>query len=264
MSHENLPLERVREQFTRQADAYARMQQACDEVAFRKLVDFADATPAQTVLDVACGPGFLTMVFAAHCATVTGFDATDRFLMLARAESERRGLHNVCFDSGDAELLPYADHQFDLTVCRAAFHHLRDPARVLAQMKRVTKPQGHLLILDMVTSPDVQKADYHNRIERLCDPSHVRALSETEFDALYHAAGLVLEKRFASEIRYANLAQWLDHGSPPEQATREIYALMEASLVTDLCGLQVRKEAGELCFSHSILADLVSVPAAID
>ena len=56
---------------------------------------------ADRSLDVACGPGFLTLAFAKRCAEATGFDATDAFLTLARAEAKERGLANVVFEHGD-------------------------------------------------------------------------------------------------------------------------------------------------------------------
>ena len=259
INSDNPRLDKVREQFTRQAAAYARMRQACDEESFRKLVALSGAKPSDNVLDVACGPGFLTMIFAEHCASVTGFDATDQFLKLAKTEGEGRGLANLQFDHGNAEALPYTNNSFDLTLCRAAFHHMREPRFVLAEMQRVTKPGGHLLVVDMLTSTNKEQALYHNRIERLCDPSHVRALAETEFDALYTAANLFLVKRAKSAIHYASVAEWLDHGGPTPEAEREILALMEASLESDRSGLDVRREGGQLCFSHTVIADLVKV-----
>lgn len=147
------------------------------------------------VLDVACGPAFMTLVFAAHCRAVTGFDAIDRFLALARTETAGRGLANVHFDHGDAEHLPYADGSFDRVLCRAAFHHRLHPAQVLAEMNRGLRPARRLLVLDMLTADDDGQAVYHNRIERLCDPTHTRALAARELDALYHDCDLQLLAR---------------------------------------------------------------------
>src|SRR4029450_11525461 len=60
-------LERIRAQFGKQADVYARMRQATDEGALNALVEVSRADAGSRVLDVACGPGFLTMSFAARC-----------------------------------------------------------------------------------------------------------------------------------------------------------------------------------------------------
>jgi ubiquinone/menaquinone biosynthesis C-methylase UbiE len=261
MASSDPQLDKVRAQFTRQAAAYARMRQACDETAFRNYLAFSHAEPRHRVLDVACGPGFMTMVFATHCEAVIGFDATDSFLALATAEAARRGLDNLRFEHGNAETLPYDDASFDLVLCRAAFHHMSEPALVLAEMARVTRPGGHLLIADMLASSDAEQAAYHNRMEQLCDPSHVRALATHDFDAMYDVAGLHLVARRTSAIHHKSVAEWMEHGGPPPEAANEIMAMMEASLNTDRSGLAVRREDGLLRFNHTEIADLVAVPS---
>jgi ubiquinone/menaquinone biosynthesis C-methylase UbiE len=79
---------RVREQFNRQADAYSKMQVVRDERMLEFLVGVSGVTPEDTVLDVASGPGFMTMAFAARAAGWS-VDITDRFSS-ARAEAARR------------------------------------------------------------------------------------------------------------------------------------------------------------------------------
>src|SRR5262245_51962991 len=156
MSDTQSHLETVRAQFNRQADVYARMRHAADTAAFRQLVSLAQPQPHHTVLDVACGPGFLTMTFAEYCAHAVGLDATEKFLALAQAEAKRRGLRNLTFHRGDAGQLPFAEGAFDIVVCRAAFHHMPQPDRTLAEMKRVATGAGRILICDMLAAEDPQ------------------------------------------------------------------------------------------------------------
>ena len=260
MSDTQSHLDKVREQFNRQAEVYARMRHATDTEAFRKLVNLAQTQPHHKVLDVACGPGFLTMTFAEHCAEAVGFDATDKFVALAQAEAEQRGLRNLTFQKGDAGQLPFVDGTFDIVVCRAAFHHMPYPERTLAEMKRVAKADGRLLILDMLASEDPQKAEYHNRIERLCDPSHARALPESEFERLFADAGLQLIARPQTPLRFA-VDEWLNHGGPAEHEAREILRLIEDSLDDNRTGLNIEPENGKLYFNHTIVT-FVATPAA--
>src|SRR5262245_38760231 len=124
-------LEKVRDQFTRQAEVYARMHHATDTAAFHDLARVAHVQPPHTVLDVACGPGFCARTLASYCAPTVGVDATDKFLALAQAEAQRRGLLNLSFHCGDAGQLPFADTTFDRVLCRAAMHHMPQPARTL-------------------------------------------------------------------------------------------------------------------------------------
>jgi ubiquinone/menaquinone biosynthesis C-methylase UbiE len=219
----------------------------------------AQTQPHHKVLDVACGPGFLTMTFAEHCAEAVGFDATDKFVALAQAEAERRGLRNLTFQRGDAGQLPFADGTFDIVVCRAAFHHMPHPERTLAEMKRVAKADGRLLILDMLASEDPQTAEYHNRIECLCDPSHARALPESEFERLFADARLQLIARPKTHLRIT-VDEWLKHGGPSEQVAHEILSLIEDSLDDNRTGLNIERENNKLYFNHTIVT-FVATPA---
>jgi ubiquinone/menaquinone biosynthesis C-methylase UbiE len=243
-------LERIRAQFGKQADVYARMRQTTDERSLNALVQISGADAGSRVLDIACGPGFLTMAFAARCRHAVGVDATEPFLAMARAEAEHRGLDNVEFRAGNAEQLPFGDGSFDLVACRAAFHHFARPGHVLAEMTRVATRQGRLLIADMLTSKDPAKAEYHNRMERLCDPSHVRALTALQFDHLFVAAGMAV--RFQAEVPIdMELEEWLAHGGPDASTAAQIRALIEASIDTDRCGLNVRRENGVIRFTYA-------------
>src|SRR5262245_32682486 len=109
MTDTDARLERIRAQFGKQAEVYARMRQTTDERSLNALVQVCGTDTGARVLDVACGPGFLTMAFAARCRHAVGVDATEPFLAMARVEAERRGLRNVEFRAGDAERLAFGD-----------------------------------------------------------------------------------------------------------------------------------------------------------
>ena len=246
-------LDHIRKQFTRTAEVYAQMRQTTDERGLEALVGLSGATPEDRALDVACGPGFLTLALARRCAETTGFDATDAFLGMARAEAEDRGLCNVRFENGDAEHLPFPDASFEVVTCRAAFHHFSRPARVLAEMARVSAPKGRILVADLLGSEDTAQAELHDQIERLCDPTHVRALPVSEFSGLFADAALTTLHDIRSTVDY-ELNEWIAHGAPEEEARREILFLMESCLAEDRAGLRVRKEDGCLRFTHQVAA----------
>ena len=253
MSHEGEHLERIRRQFGRQAEVYARMRQTTDEASLQGLVVLSGADADSQVLDVACGPGFLTMAFAARCRRATGLDATEQFLAMARLQAAQRGLHNVAFESGDAEHLPFGAGEFDVGCCRAAVHHFQRPERVVAEMARVTTSAGRIVIADFLSSSDPDKAAYHNRLEQLCDPTHVRALTAPEFTALFAAAQLRITSQ--TEVTYDyELEEWIAHGGPDAATAAQIRALMEASIETDRCGLRVRRQEGRVWFTHRAAA----------
>jgi ubiquinone/menaquinone biosynthesis C-methylase UbiE len=245
-------VEKIRSQFTRQARAYADTTQAKDDDAHARFVAMLAPAANARVLDVACGPGFLTLAFAARCAEVIGIDATDALLDIARANALERGLRNVRFESGDATTLPYADHAFDVVLCRAAFHHLPAPGRVLAEMARVTRSDGSVVVADIVASANSRFARNHNAIERLCDPTHVRALSAEQLRALFLANDLAIAVDRPGRMHYG-LTEWLAHGGPTAAAEDEIRRRFAQALAKDETGLAVREEGGELRFTHQTL-----------
>lgn len=242
-------LAQIRDQFTRQREAYLRMSAMHDEATLKRTAAMCQVRPSDEVLDVACGPGFLTRAFAPLCRAVTGFDATEPFLQFAAEETAKLGMTNIEWVHGDAEGMPFEDGRFDLAACRAAFHHMPRPERVLAEMKRITKSGGRIVIIDMIASEDAAKAEYQHRVEQLCDPTHFRALSEREFERLFADAGLALTFKGRGETKYP-LRQWIEHGGPSPEAAREIERLVEASVDRDLAGLRVWRENGEVFLAH--------------
>jgi ubiquinone/menaquinone biosynthesis C-methylase UbiE len=245
-------IENIRAQFTRQAEAYAASVQASDEAAHARVVEICSPALNDRVLDVACGPGFLTMSFALRCATVVGLDATDALLALAQAEAERRGINNVRFERGLATALPFDDASFDIAVCRAAFHHFPEPGRVLSEMSRVIRPDGKIMTADFVTSDDPSEAEAHNEIERLCDPTHVKTLTGTEFRELYRRNGLKIISDLTRKLHY-DLDEWIVHGGPVPEIEAEIRLRFQQALKQDGTGLHVRHEEGKIRFTHQTL-----------
>jgi SAM-dependent methyltransferase len=199
------------------------------------------------------------MALAERAASAVGVDVTDAFLARARATAVERGLHTVSFVQADVESLPFDDETFDVATCKFALHHFARPERVIAEMRRVTRPGGRLVLVDMLAAEDPAKAEMHNRIERLCDPSHARALAESELDAIVAATGLeVAAKRTGQATE--RFAPWIEHGGPPPEAVAEIERLLRASIAVDRTGLAVREENGELVFDHRGATYLLTRP----
>jgi ubiquinone/menaquinone biosynthesis C-methylase UbiE len=179
----------ILDQFTRQAVPFAEMPAHSNDEANRLLIDVAGIDPEDNVLDVACGPGLVACTLAEAARHVTGIDLTPAMIEQARARQKAKGLTNLTWVVGDAVPLPFPDAAFSLVVTRYSFHHFLDPRGVLAEMVRVCSPGGRVVVIDVFTSSPEQ-AEAYNRVEKLRDPSHVRALSLGELTGLCHDAGL--------------------------------------------------------------------------
>jgi ubiquinone/menaquinone biosynthesis C-methylase UbiE len=101
------------------------------------------------VLDVAPGPGFLSVALAKLGPyEVTGVDISETFVRMASEYAQKEGVR-VRFIHGSASDLPLEANSFDLVVCRAAFKNFSEPLRAVNEMHRVLKPGGSTLIIDL-------------------------------------------------------------------------------------------------------------------
>lgn len=105
-----------------------------------------DPHPGQRILDVACGTGTVTRILADHGAEVTGLDFSQGMITEAIA---RHGDHpNITFQQGDATQLPFDDNTFDVTTVSFGIRNVQEPKKALAEMLRVTKPGGKILVCE--------------------------------------------------------------------------------------------------------------------
>ena len=109
----------------------------------------AGVVPASgAVLEVAPGPGFLSIELARHGLQVTGVDISKTFVDIAQRNAAAQSA-TVRFTRGDAAALPLADASTDFVVCRAAFKNFSQPVKALSEMRRVLRPGGTALLIDM-------------------------------------------------------------------------------------------------------------------
>jgi ubiquinone/menaquinone biosynthesis C-methylase UbiE len=115
-----------------------------DEQAFA--LKMLELSRGDWVLDVGCGPGNFTRVFAEHApdGLVVGIDASET--MLARAAQEPQ-LEQLAYVRGDASALPFGDETFDAVCCFAALYLIEHPLRALAEIARVLAPGGRVALL---------------------------------------------------------------------------------------------------------------------
>src|SRR5215469_5656518 len=104
--------QQILDQFTRQAEPFAQARAIRSPEALNRIVKMADASPEDTVLDVACGPGLLACAFAQAVRHAVGVDITPAMLEQARKTQQEQGLKNVTWQSGDVLALPYPAHHF--------------------------------------------------------------------------------------------------------------------------------------------------------
>ena len=239
----------ILDQFTRQAIPFSTSPSIKDEIALNLLIQASGAGPGDTVLDVACGPGLVVCAFAKVVAHATGIDITPAMLDRARQLQAEKGLTNVTWKLGDVLALPFPDGSFSIVTSRFAFHHILDPFTVLGEMKRVCKPGGRVVVADSAPPPD--KADAFNAVEKLRDPSHVRALPLAELRGLFTRQGLP-EPRLAPYRLESDLESLLARSFPNPGDDDKIRARFRQSVEDDSLGIAARREGDLVIYGYPI------------
>jgi ubiquinone/menaquinone biosynthesis C-methylase UbiE len=148
---------------------------------------------AQRALDLGCGGGHVSFALAPLAGEVVAYDLSVEMLDAVRSSALQRGLSNITTSCGPAEKLPFENASFDVVTSRFSAHHWRDAARGLAEARRVLKPNGVALFVDVV-APEVALLDtFLQTIELLRDTSHVRDYAPSEWRAMLTEAGFAID-----------------------------------------------------------------------
>lgn len=179
-----------KKRYSEYADGYVTSITHSKGEELQKLVEMANPQANWYVLDIATGGGHTALAFAPHVARVMATDLTPTMLEKANEFILSKGIENAEFKVADAENLPFNDEKFDLVTCRIAPHHFPDVAQFVRESTRVLKVGGILLIQDHVLPDDTETASVVDGFEKLRDPSHNHAFSQSKWVALFENAGL--------------------------------------------------------------------------
>jgi SAM-dependent methyltransferase len=152
---------------------------------------------------------------------------------------------------GDALPLPFPDVSFRVVVTRFSFHHFLEPKAVLNEMVRVCQPGGRVAVIDVFTSSPEQ-AEAYNRVEKLRDPSHVRALSLEELTGLCHGAGLEDVKTSFYKLEVP-LEELLSRSFPNPGDADRIRQIFAEDIGVDRLGVAAHRIDGAIHFSFPIV-----------
>jgi ubiquinone/menaquinone biosynthesis C-methylase UbiE len=242
------------DQFTRQAVPFSRMATQSEEL----LLEMSGVTGEDTALDVACGPGIVACAFATRARHVTGIDLTPAMIEQASRRQREQGLENLTWLTGDVQSLPFADGSFSLVVTRYSFHHFLDPQAVCREMIRVCAPGGCVMVVD--ATPPPEKAAAYNYVEKLKDPTHVRALTEDELLSLADAVGLreIRTRRYLFEVEFeASMKSFFPR--PGDEA--KIRQIFREDIGQDRLGLNVHRSGTEIHYAYPVLILVGRKPA---
>ncbi len=207
------------DRFARTAERFAAQQDARAGELAERVRAFLVASGDERALDVGCGAGALALALAPLVREVVGVDRVPELLALAR----ERAPENATFVEADATHLPYGEGEFDLAGTLRTLHHVPRPELVAAELARVTKVGGRVLVIDQIAPVDPLDALAVDRFERARDPGHARLLPESDLRHLFDSNGLVL-LRERRDVERRELSAYLDlagcEGDAREEALR--------------------------------------------
>jgi len=215
-----------KKRFNRFASRYVSSGTHAQAPELERLVEITKPQPDWVMLDVATGGGHTALRFAPLVKRVLAMDIAPAMLYAAETFINATGVKNVSFRLGDAEDLPFSDETFDLVTCRIAPHHFPDAFRFVKESTRVLKPGGRLLVQDHALPEDGAAARYIDAFERLRDPSHNRAFSESEWVEMFRAAVLTVEHTEQSMKRH-EFQPWAERQACTPQVVAQLVQMVE-------------------------------------
>ncbi len=242
--------QRVQREFAAQAEAFAASLSLRQKESINHILSASGVQADDVVLDACCGPGLLSVAVAPIVGRLVALDLTERMLDLARQRCRDAHACNVEFACGDIDSIPYPDGHFDASFCRLALHHLEDPIRAVAELRRVTRRRGMVVLADIVTSENKVEAGLHNALETLRDPSHVRAMPISELHGIVRQLDLqVVSDRVWRTRR--DFKDWIAITNSPGRADL-VLGVMRAYCETGrTAGIELSFHGSESTFVHT-------------
>jgi ubiquinone/menaquinone biosynthesis C-methylase UbiE len=217
--------ESVQSQFNQAAQHYSASKIHAAGPDLAVMLQLAAPTATASILDAGCGTGHTALYFAPHVPQVIALDLSTAMLDQGRQLAAQRGITNIDFRQGDVEHLPFADESFDLVLSRYSAHHWPHPLAALTEFRRVLRPNGQLLLGDIVSWDDFTLDTHFQAIEILRDASHVRDHTIPQWVAMLQRAGFAADVAHTWEV-YIDFASWVQRMLTPAPKVAMIRAIL--------------------------------------
>jgi len=219
---------KVHQQFSQVAANYSVSAVHARGEDLPEMVEQAQLSGRERVLDAGCGAGHTALAFAAKASEVVAIDLSAAMLTQCRELAAARGIKNVDFRVGDVEELAFADNSFDIVTSRYSAHHWPHPQQALHEFARVLKPSGQFILSDIVSFDDFTCDSYLQAIEVLRDPSHVRDHTEAQWLAMLQDAGFTARVVFRWDV-WLDFADWVERMETPSTHVAALRALLDGA-----------------------------------
>ena len=177
----------------------------------------------------------------------------------ARALRAGRGVTNLEFCLGDAEAMPFLAGTFDLVTCRHAAHHFPHLAQAVAEMARVARSGGRVVLDDTCAPEDEPLAALMNAWELRRDPSHVACQPPSRLRALFDAQGLRVDAAVMTHVPLG-FDDWVRRAGVPVEAADALRTEFLAASPEAAAAFRIRREGADVQFAWDELVLLGTKP----
>jgi phosphatidylethanolamine/phosphatidyl-N-methylethanolamine N-methyltransferase len=150
--------------------------------------------PGQRVLDLGIGTGFSLPLYPPH-AHVIGVDLSRKMLQEAQKRVRQYGMSHTSLLEMDAGRLAFPDNTFDFVIAAFVISVVPDPIRVIAEMKRVSKPAGQIVLINHFQSQNRLMARLEEWLSPLC--TKIGWHSDLALDYLVQHANLQISHKYS-------------------------------------------------------------------
>ncbi|UOQ91647.1 class I SAM-dependent methyltransferase [Halobacillus shinanisalinarum] len=216
--------QRVKETFSKNNEAYVQSKVHNNQSDLDLVTQWLKPNSSWTVLDIATGGGHVARQLSPYVKTVFATDLTEK--MLENTASHLTSFDNIHYVIADAEELPFLQSSFDVVTCRIAPHHFPHPDQFISEVQRVLKQGGYFIMIDNIASENNDLDHFYNTLEKMRDPSHVRALKISEWEKLFLKYDLQLKEQLQ---RKKNLpfSDWLNRTLDNESEKKQVVSFIE-------------------------------------
>ena len=209
------------DQFNKTAENYSQDNLFSNGHDLDIMLKQAHPNPSTVALDVATGAGHVAMKIAPFAKKVYAIDITPKMIALLQDSLDYKHIKNVEASVMHADNLEFPDDFFDIVTCRFATHHFTDVSKFLSEVKRVLKSNGKLVLTDIIAPSSKSMSKFVNEINKLRDHTHVRELSESEWESMFQEQNFTVLKKYNNPLTH-DLDDWFKRAKTSDDDKKKI------------------------------------------
>lgn len=212
----------VANQFGRNAENYAKSAGHARGPDLEIVHNLLSPNRRWHLLDIATGAGHTAAMVADSVSRVTAIDLAPEMIEQTLKLFDERGIENANAQVMDVEdLSAFEDQNFDAVTCRIAPHHFLDIEGALSEIARVLCHRGVFVLEDSCAPEDNGFDSFINDVEKMRDPTHIRAYTEAQWRQMLRAAGFKI-KKVVTYRKTHDIQDWMDKASLPKDQQPQV------------------------------------------